>query len=181
MDDIDTLAAIQKVKGILCAFKTDEKILKDVVDEELTVRTTSGMEMENRAMEICFSRDVKICVFCDSTFESSHDESYLLMVDDEDNVVGKSVISSEKEIYENMEGVVWLSDDFIMFPDKQITGDVKMILLPQQINIFADAPEISDAVVFFPSTSTDALLKAYYGISSDVPDTASGIIGFNIR
>jgi len=55
-----------------------------------------------------------------------------------------------------------------------------MVMLPQKVKSIGEKEGVKNAVLLYPSTTTDLILRKYYGISPGEPDIASAILAFDV-
>lgn len=172
---IDRLNAEDSVHG---AYVLDEETLRMVVDEESQVTTTIGMPMENRAMAECLKRSTFVCVFCEYAFEVPTDH-VMIMVDGSGNIMGHDIPRGKAAEYAGRTDVTWLSDDFVMYPDA-MGDDIKVVMLPQDVNVIGEREGAVKPVMVYPSTTTDIILKKRFGVDAVTSKLASALLAFDL-
>jgi len=179
---MDAHAAISKilseVEGAVDAVVFDENLADRIRDEEETVKSMAGPDVINKAYTETYNRSVKICVFCDRKI-STHDGSSLTLEDPEGHIMGMTLTKSMIEEYKDRQDVLWISDDFIMFPEVPARGGERFILHPMKFPILDEKDGCYDVVVASPAPSSDIIIKRHYGVSLK-EDLATMIVGFNI-
>jgi hypothetical protein len=172
------IEALGKHKGVKQVMLLDEDLAETIKDEESQVVSSFGMPIENKALEECLSKEVKLCIYCDYSFEHP-DDSIIFMKDGEGKIVGQDVAESKRSQFEGKEGIIWLSDDFVLYPGVDMGPDIRMIMVSQRYHGFSEEDGVSDAVVFFPATSTDSIIKSRYGYPQD-QQIATAIMGLSL-
>lgn len=173
---IETLG---KHRGVRKAVLLDQDAVDIIKDEECHVVSSFGTPFENEALTECFSKDIALCIYCDYSFERP-DDSILFLKDGEGRIMGQDVAASKKSEFEGKSNIVWLSDDFIMYPEADMGPGMRMVMVSQVYRGFSNEDGVSEAVVFFPATSTDCILKSRYGDCHD-PQIATAIMGISLR
>ncbi|MCL2786271.1 MAG: hypothetical protein FWD81_03515 [Methanomassiliicoccaceae archaeon] len=174
---LDRLGRERSVRG---AYPLDGEIYDKVVAEEGSVTESfTGVPLVNRALEEVLKRTTAVCLFCGSAFETPS-EHVMIMEDICGNVVGHDVPPGMADKLKNDHGLFWLSDDFVMHPDRTDMHNIMMVMLPQRVVSIGEAEGAENAILLYPSTTTDLILRRHFGISPGEPDIASAIIAFDI-
>lgn len=163
--DADTfLRRLREEPGAVQAELIPAELWDRIVAEEATVKACGGrMEIEDLAVGEVSERMVRICLFEDGNFRFP-ECSTMRMVDSMGHMVGRHLTPSEIPEYMCRDDVVFLSDDFILFPDADITGDTRMVMTARPYQGTGDwVPEEARAVMWFPSTTTDMILHEWFG------------------
>ena len=169
---------INDVEGAVDAKLMDDNIARAILDEEATVRSTVGVDVVNRAFQEVFKRKVKICVFCDRKI-STHDDSTLTLEDPDGNVLGRILSKRMIQEYKDRTDVIWVSDDFVMFPNIVPTGKEQFILHPMTFPVIDENDGCKDVVLCSPAPSSDIILKKYFGVSL-MADLATMVVGYDV-
>jgi hypothetical protein len=82
--------------------------------------------------------------------------------------------------FKDAEDLFWLSDDFVMDPDKMGAHDIVMVMLPQKALTIGEREGVKDAVILYPAVTTDMILRRHFGIPPGEPDIASAILAFDV-
>ncbi|MCL1811609.1 MAG: hypothetical protein FWG41_05275 [Methanomassiliicoccaceae archaeon] len=176
----EVLAKLSSVEAIKAAFLLEGEFYDEVVAEEDSVTESfTGMPLVNKALEEVLKRKAAVCIFCTSAFEAPTDH-IMVMEDVCGNRVGHDVPACMADDFKDDPSIFWLCDDFAMYPDKADMLDVMMVMLPQKANSIGESEGVKDAVLLYPATTTDILLREHFGISPNEPGIASAIIAFNI-
>jgi hypothetical protein len=181
--DVVTLDAVleklSREKGVDKVFVLDGDVLKKVLEEEGNITESSfGMPMENRALTECKKRGAFLCVFCDYSFELPTDH-VMVMEDSDGNRVGHDVPECMCGKFNDDPDAVWMGDDFVMFPNLTTSGDIKVVMLPQEVKCLSEEDGAGSPILMNPATTTDMLLRSHFGVRSDKPDIASAVLAFN--
>lgn len=179
MDPKDAIVKIlREVEGALHAEIMDECITKTIRDEEESVRSMTGADVINKAYHHASACEVRICIFCDRSI-TTHEDSSMTLEDLEGNVLGMILKGDDIDKYKDRSDVLWVSDDFIMFPNIEPKGGERFILQPIPFPTLTEEDGCKDVVLSSPAPSSDLLLKKYFG--RDVQEkTATLVLGYNI-
>jgi len=176
----EVISKLCKDAAIKAAFPLDGDFFREVVEEEGAVdECTMGMPLDNRALEAVKKKKSAVCIFCYGTFEVPTDH-VMMMEDGCGNIVGHDVPSCLMCKYKDDPDIVWLCDDFAMYPHKACSQEMIMVMLPQKAKCVGKEEGVRDPVLLYPATSTDILLRKHFGIPIDDPKIASAIIAFDI-
>lgn len=170
---------LSETPGIAGAMVVPDDIWHRVCAEEESVKAAGGtMDVESIGMEDCCGRDIRICMLTRPTFEFSDDGS-MVMLDEEDHVVGHSIRMSQVDEYRAKENVVFLSKDFVLYTDTPIIGEQRFVMCSIPYRGHGDwIPEDARSVLWFPCSSASGILFEMMGC--DVPgDLATGILALD--
>jgi len=180
---MDTQAAICKimneVEGVASIVVFEDPIADRIRDEEETVRSVAGPDVINMAFTETYSREVRLCMFCERSI-SKQETSTLTLEDREGNILGMILTKSMIPEYQGREDIIWVSEDFIMFPGVVPTGDERFILKPMSFPVLNENDGCYDVVMSSPAPSSDILIKRHYGVSLN-EELSTVIVGFNVR
>lgn len=153
--------------GVVRVEIPDGDFLSALEEDDMSVDTSFGMPIENKAMEACLSCDMVFCVYADTSFERP-ENTIMVMQDSEGNVFGHDIPDSRIEEYIGREDVIWLSYDFILYPKAaDVCEEMTLVMLPQEYRSFTKDDGVSEALVFYPALTTDGIIKEKYGDPDD--------------
>ena len=173
-------AVIEKLKcthGIVHAIQMDSDISNTIAAEEESVRSMTGIDVVNKAYRMAMEKDVRICIFCDKTLPRE-ETSTMLLEDSLGNVMGAMLPPCKIHEYKDRSDVIWVSDDFIIFPEVQGVGKERFVLLPMHYDGLDEDDGCCDVVMCSPAPSSDAILKRYYGRNVS-EKTSTLVIAYN--
>ncbi len=174
------LDRLRSEKGVVRAEVMPDDLCGWIVEEESTVTGAMGsMPVNNIGLRECMARDVRICVFEDLDFWHPDSRS-MRMVDSTGQVVGHDLAQSEVPEFMERPDVILVSDDFVMYPEVEAVGDTTMEML--SVTYLGDGgwiPEDMEPVIWYPSTTSDAMIRKYFGHPLD--ETATGMLALNLR
>jgi len=187
---MDAQAAICKimneVEGVANVVVLEDKIADRVRDEEETVKSISGPDVINMAFTETYRREIRLCMFCDQRIPRHMDTSLLLedsmltLEDPSGTVLGMILTKSMIPKYKDRTDIIWVSDDFIMFPHVVPTGEERFFLKPMKFPVLNEDDGCYDVVMSSPAPSSDILIKRHYGVSLNA-ELSTLIVGFNHR
>jgi len=174
----DIVRKLKERDGIRAVFLLEGESLKKTVDEEKSIETSSmGIPLVNRALEECLKRNTFLCLFCDHAFETAMDH-VIVMEDGDGNIIGHDVPPCMMDDFKDDPNIIWLSDDFAMFPNISTCHEFMIVMLPQKVTIIGESDGVRDPILLYPSTTTDMVLKKIFG--SPAPNLSSAIIAFDL-
>ncbi len=180
MDASEVLERIKSEKGVVRVEPMPEDLFARIVEEESTVCGAMGnMPIINTGLRDCTERDARLVVFDDGTIYHPQVRT-MRMLDELGNEVGHDVTGREVSDFMKRDDVVFISDDFVIYPGMEIHGSVSIELLAHPFR-GRDGwmPESAGAVIWYPSSTSSDMIFKYFGQPS--MGIASSILGFNVR
>ncbi len=180
MDVSEVLKRIRSERGVIRAELMPEDLFARIVEEESTVRGVMGnIPIINTGLRDCADRNVRLVVFDDGTIH--HPQVHTMrMLDELGNEIGHNVTKCEVFDFMNRGDVVFISDDFVIYPGIEIHGSVSMEMLAHPFRGRDKwMPESAGAVMWYPSSTSSDMIFKYFGQPSI--GIASSILGFNVR
>ena len=157
------LEYLKTVKGVLDAYEMDDDTSKSVWDVERSVRTRIDSGYRNEGYDAAMEREHRVCVFYDNTYIFGK-RSILKLMDSERTIMGTNVSPGEMEEFRARDDVIWVSDDFVVFPFVKGVGEETFVLLPFPMEeVEQNVPGVKDAIGTSPTTSSDRALKKRFG------------------
>ncbi|MDR3074730.1 MAG: hypothetical protein LBU30_01660 [Candidatus Methanoplasma sp.] len=176
----DVLRKLGAEKSIKAAFPLDGEFYNEVIGEEGGITESSfGMPLVNRALEEVLKRKIAVCLFCESTFETPTDH-VMVLEDGCGNIIGHDVPAHMMDDFRDDPEILWLCEDFAVYPHKAESHDVLMVMLPQNVKSVGENEGVMDPVLLYPATTTDIMLRKHFGIPMNDPKIASAILAFNL-
>lgn len=174
----EVIEYVSSLKGVHQVFEMDDRLSNEIWEIEKNVRTRITDDYKNIGYDMAMEREHRICIIYDDDLEFGQVSTVKLIAGD-GTVMGTTLRKDEIESYKGRDDVIWISDDFVVFPYIIGKGEESFVLYPFEI------PEISDHVGCVrdligtsPTPSSDAVLKSY----KDVPMTErlfTSVIAFN--
>ena len=176
----DAIAKLAAQKPVKAVFLLEGEFYREVVEEEGSITESfAGMPLVNRALEEVVKRTTALCVFCENAFDIPHGH-VMVMEDLYGNVVGHDVPPRLMERYRDDPDVFWFCDDFAMYPNRARSRELVMVMLPQDMGLVGKDEGVKDAILLYPATTTDILMKKHFGTVTNNPKLASAIVAFDL-
>jgi len=159
----EAISYIRDTMGVVDVLIMEKELCDRILTEERSVLTQTKNDYRNLGYEEVMRRSVRLCVFYDNTFIFSKRSIVRLMTDD-GTVMGTSLLPEEIPEYKKREDVIWISEDFIVFPEIVGKGKEAFVLLPFDIpELEMDVNGVINTVGSSPTSSSDIILKRAFG------------------
>lgn len=178
--DVDELVErLRSEKGTVRVEIMPDDLFDRVVEEESGVSGAMGnMPIINSGLKDCIERRTRVCVFEDLGFWHP-DVRSMRMLDSNGNMIGHDLTDAEIPEFMGRDDVVFISDDFVMYPYLPMEGTTTMELLSIPYRGRGDwIPEEASAVLWYPCSTSSDMIHEYYHQPND--KTASGILALNL-
>jgi len=139
------LAKIKSMRGVLGAYILDAGAQAKMVDSEAQIHCVEGMVYENRALNAARQKNLQICVFTQGFIEEPR-EILIELVDGAGHILGHDVPPALAHY--NFPGAVWISDDFVVYPEPIPAEEPKLVLLPHRVNFLGPAEGVQGPIAF---------------------------------
>lgn len=154
---------LKTVTGVLDAFEMDDDISHRIWEIESSIRTKNDDNYKNIGYDVAMERKHRICVFYDDTYVFGF-RSILKLMDSEGTILGTNLRPDEIDDYRKRDDVIWVSEDFVVFPYIQGKGEESFVLLPFPIKEIEENVQGTSSVIgTSPTTSSDDALKNRFG------------------
>lgn len=160
------LSKILSQPTVTAAFVIDGETALRIEYEESRIKVTGGFTYENQAVEEGRHADLEVCVFSEG-FLSDPDDVTLVMEDSAGQICGHDVPKFAHASKIVREGAVWVSSDFVVYPDVKLVSEPKFVLMAKHVNFLGPEEGVSRATCFNPALSTDRLLRKRFGYAGD--------------
>ena len=169
----EVLKKIRSRDGVLDAFVIDEDVLSMIEGEESNIRTSGGLVYENLGIDRSKEMDTHVCVFSKG-FITDPKGPMVVMTDDTGAIYGHDVPRKCKLSSSAVRnGAVWISDDFVVYPDIIPKSEPKFVVLPRSVDFLE-----TETTSYNPALSTDGLLKERFAFGGR-GDLTTTIVAFN--
>ena len=160
MDQVTELMEyLRTVEGVIDVFEMDDTISNEIWDIEKSVRTTVRNEYKNVGFDIAMQRGHRLCVFYNDTYIFGK-RSIVKLMSSDGTIMGTSLHPDEIESYKGRDDIIWISEDFIVFPHIVGSGEEAFVLYPIDIpEIHECVPCCCNVIGTSPTMSSDAALK----------------------
>lgn len=158
----DMIEYLRTVEGVLDVYEMDDEISDNIWDIEKTVRTTIRDEYRNIGYDMAMERAHRVCVFHSDTYLFGKRSIVKLMASD-GTIMGTSLHPEEIPSFKDREDVIWISEDFVVFPHVVGEGEESFVLHPIEIpEVSENVPESKRVIGTSPTMSSDTVLKSKY-------------------
>ena len=173
----EVVSYISKMEGSRHVFPLRAEAKEALINIEECVKASFGIDCCNRGVMKCLDRENVIVIIKDRRFRPPPEPTVLLIGDD-DMVIGKEIFPDQKEEYLNKENVVFLSDEFILFTDQKPRKKECFIMPPVSFPEVERMPGTKNVVSCSPSPPGDMYVRGLHGLSDD-PTLASILLGYD--
>jgi len=170
---------LRGLDGVMHVFVVDQEVREKVLEIEKNLRGSLGIKVVNEGVEECLKRQTVICIIKDRRFRPPPTATVML-TSDTGVILGEEVLPDRMERFlaENTDRLVWLSEDFVMYPDR-IGGSKEVFLMPPVAFVEMERyAGVADIVSCSPSAPSDMMLRESHGFIDD-PKLATIMVGFN--
>ena len=155
----DMLDYLRTVEGVIDVYEMDDEISNNIWDIEKSVRTTIRNEYKNVGFDIAMQRKHRMCVFYDDTYLFGK-RSIVKLMSSDGTIMGTSLHPDEIPKYKDREDIIWISEDFIVFPEIVGKGEEAFVLYPIDVPEISEVlPESKNVIGTSPTMSSDLALK----------------------
>lgn len=174
----DVISYMMTVDGVLDAFVMDLDLSNTIWDVERGVRTTVSTDYKNLGFDFAMERDHRVCIFHNDTYLFGK-RSIVKLVSSDGTIMGTSLHPDDFEEYRGRDDVIWISEDFVVFPHIVGKGEESFVLYPVEIPEVSDnVPGCRDVISSHPTLSSDEILKRTFDKPS-VPGIYTMVLAFN--
>lgn len=163
MDRDEFLQMLRAEPGVRFADVLPDELFDRIVAEESTVTGAMGnMPIINTGLKDCIDRNTRFAIFDDGTIHHP-DVRTMRMLDDLGREVGHSLRRSEMEEFMKRDDVVFISNDFVMYPEREIVGSVSMELLSHPFRGKSGwIPEGMRPAMWYPASTSSEMLFRWF-------------------
>lgn len=173
----EAILIIKGMRGTQKAFPLNKKDITEILETERGVKSQMGQKVFNLGLEETTKRDHVICIVKDVTFRPPP-EPTVFMLDEEQTILGTEVLPGEHARYREMDNVMFLCQDFVVFTDKKQKTREYWFMPPVSFPELTTIKGVSDVVSCSPSPPSDIVIKTNYDLEDD-PKLATILVGFN--
>lgn len=158
------ISYLKEQEGVVGILDMDDELSKAVDSIEKSIKTRNNHEYLSIGYDLAMERIHRVCVFYTNDFKKDFRARLKLMTSD-GTVMGTNLMPEEMDEYRGREDVIWISDDFVVFPMIRGSGEEMFVMYPYEYKELHDiAPGCSNAIGFSPTPSSDSFLKEKAGI-----------------
>lgn len=184
MEESEFLRRMREDPSILRVERMPDDLYARIVAEESTVTGAGGqMPVHNVGLEDCDRRTARYVVFMlpGALAGADPDPDYHTMVmrDSVGSVVGFDISPRRVDEFRARDDVVFLSDDFVLFPSVCPKGELCMeIRAMPYAGRGGWIPEETGPIVWFPCSTSTVILAEYYGM--DLGQASAAMLALDI-
>ncbi len=150
-----------------------EKLMK--IEE--SIKASFGINCTNKGVMQCLARQNIIVIIKDSRFRPPP-EPTVLLVADEDMIIGMEIFPDQKAQFLERDDVVFLSDEFVLFPNLRPKSKERFVMPPVSFPEVERMPGTRNVVSCSPSPPGDMYVRSLHGLPDD-PKLASILLGYD--
>ncbi|MGN1044761.1 MAG: hypothetical protein ACI4Q9_02240 [Candidatus Methanomethylophilaceae archaeon] len=159
----NVISFIMEQEGVVGVFEMDDEASREIDRIEKSVVTRTNHEYRSIGYELAMKRQHRLCVFYTNDFTVDM-RSRLKLMSSDGTVMGTTLMRDEIDEYKERDDVLWVSDDFVVFPDVRGEGDEMFVLYPYEYKALQQAAEgCVDPIGISPTPSSDHYLKQRSG------------------
>jgi hypothetical protein len=175
----NVIELISNMEGVIEVRPLDREIAREIKAIESKVSGSLNLDVKNTGVQECMNRHHILCIIKNERFRPPPEPTVLLIGDDE-LIIGKEVIPSDNTNYRDDKGVLFLSKDFIIFKNRRPKNREYFLMPPIDFPEIEIIEGVKNATSCSPSMPADLILRGSLGIKDD-PSLASLLIGFNVE
>lgn len=165
-------------RGVVRVEAVPKELLDAIEKEESTVTSIFGTPVDNSGLADCLTMNTVLIAFTDRDFWTPSCVSMILW-NSEGDVIGQDIPWKEAESYQNRNDVVFISDSFVLFTDKNMGTEPYMELKSMEYSGEDESfPDNTRSVMWFPCATSSMMVFDYFHQPRDCLGTA--IIAFNM-
>jgi hypothetical protein len=168
---------ISRMAGSRHVFPLRAEAKENLIKIEESVKATFGINCSNQGVMDCLARENIIVIIKDFRFRPPPEPTVLLMADD-GMIIGKEIFPEQRAQYLDREDVIFLSDEFILFPELKAKGKERFVMPPVSFPEVEKMSGTKNVVSCSPSPPGDMFVRSLHGLPDD-PKLASVLVGYD--
>jgi hypothetical protein len=168
---------ISRMAGSRHVFPLRAEAKENLIKIEESVKATFGINCSNQGVMDCLARENIIVIIKDFRFRPPPEPTVLLMADD-GMIIGKEIFPEQRAQYLDREDVIFLSDEFILFPELKAKGKERFVMPPVSFPEVEKMSGAKNVVSCSPSPPGDMFVRSLHGLPDD-PKLASVLVGYD--
>lgn len=174
----DVISYLRTFSEVIDAKEMDDDTSSSILEIEHSIKTRTNHDYQNVGYDIAMKKKHRICIFFKQGYLFEK-RSVLKLMTSDGTIMGTNLLPDQIPEYRNRTDVIWISDDFVVFPNIVGKGEEAFVLYPSEIPELTEAvPGCTAAISVSPTTSSDAFLKKMNGYSI-TQDLYTSIIAFD--
>jgi hypothetical protein len=172
------MGIIKGMSGTLQVMLLDMETKEGILKVEREIKSQMGLPVKNEGIEQCMKRQFVLAILKNKAFRPPPEPTVMLIAD-EDTIVGTEVIPGSKGKFEGLDNIMWLCEDFIIYLDRQPKYREFFYMPPVSFPELNAGDGYSDVVSCSPSPLSDIIIKNKHDLDDD-PLNATILVGFDI-
>jgi hypothetical protein len=168
---------VSKMEGSRHVFPLMAEAKETLIKIEESVKASFGINCCNKGVMQCLARQNIVVIIKDSRFRPPP-EPTVLLVADEDMIIGMEIFPHQKAQYLDREDVIFLSEEFILFPNLRPKSRECFVMPPVSFPEVEKMPGTKNVVSCSPSPPGDMYVRSLHGLPDD-PKLASILLGYD--
>lgn len=187
MDREAILAVVEKrvreIPGVVDMRFLDPELKENVTRLELLAEQNGScgglMNFVNKGVWEALAREVSLVIVGNAHLLVDN-EGLLYMMDEKDQIIGEYVTPAQKtKLLEDNPNCQFLSEDFIMHPEVEISGEPYFLIDEIRFHYIEDIPGVIRVTSGSLSTMSDDFVRTNMGYTG--PQTWTHLVGFDIH
>ncbi len=173
----EVVSFVSGMEGSRHVFPLMAEAKENLIKIEESVKASFGITCCNTGVMKCLARDNIIVIIKDKRFRPPP-EPTVLLVADEDMIIGMEIFPHQKAEYLIRDDVVFLSDEFVLFPNLKPKTRECFVMPPVSFPEVERMPGAKNVVSCSPSPPGDMYVRSLHGLPDD-PTLASILLGYD--
>lgn len=166
-------------RGVMRMQEMTADLIADVEREESTVVSSFGTPVDNSGLRDCMRRGHMFVALVNDEFWVPPTMTMVLR-NAEGETVGHDIPADRIDEFMSRNDIVFLSDNFVMYSDKDMGGAPVMEMLSQQYaGEDGSLPTETSAVLWYPSPTSGQLISRF--LEADLGALATAIVGIDLE
>ena len=176
----DVIEYLKGQTGVIEVFEMGDDVSTDIDAIERSIKTRTNHDYINKGCEYSLTRDHRVCILFTKEFRKNWNfYGRLHLVTSDGTILGTNVYPNEMDDYRGRDDVIFVSEDFVVFPEIRGCGEESFVLYPYDFEELQEiVPGCHNAIGFFPTPSSDHYLKELKGVD-DTQHIFSTIVAFD--
>jgi len=174
---------VEKIPGYVDMTFLEGKLKENIEDYEREAETNGAagglMPFRNIGVWESLSKEVSMIIVFSSDTVVLGEERPVIMVDEENQIIGEFVNEERQNELKGKEGVHFLSDDFVIYSDLEVVGDPLFIMPELEFKYLEDIEGIKEVTAGSVSTLSDHFIRCRLGYEDTKHWTH--LVGFNLQ
>ncbi len=174
---------VKKIPGYIDMTFLEGELKQNVVDFEREAEANGAagglMPFRNIGVWESLNKEVSMMIVFSSDTIVLGEDRPVIMVDEEEQIIGEFVNEEKQSELKGKEGVHFLSDDFVIYSDLEVVGNPLFIMPELEFNYLDSIEEVKDVTSGSVSTLSDHFIRCRLGYENYKHWTH--LVGFNLQ